>query len=264
MDNVRRIRPEGLRGDESEPGLSPGLGRLVADRRSPIWAQVYTLLRNRIAELRLLPGQNLSEKEISDVLGVSRTPVREAFIRLSEEGLVDIYPQYGTFVAPVRIPALMDAQFIRDSLECSIVKELAKRPDATLIAKAEILIAEQLRAVEAGDHSAFYQADEHMHEAFSVACGREGIWRFVQNAKVHVDRVRRLMLTRDLRFRSLVDEHAAILAAIAAGSPSTAAQAMHEHLEGVLHNLPEARMRHPDFFEADEAARRPVRHDRGR
>jgi DNA-binding GntR family transcriptional regulator len=238
------------------------LGEKRIDRRAPIWAQVHALLRDAIARMRLLPGRNLSEQEISLALGVSRTPVREAFIRLSEEGLVDIYPQYGTFVAPIRTAAVLEAQFIRDSLECSIVRRVAERPDDALITEVQDLIAGQLKAVEAGDQRRFYDLDERMHEAFSVACNRQGVWRFIQSAKVHVDRVRHVILPRDLRFRSLVDEHVAILAGIMEGSPAAAAAAMHEHLDGVLRGLPDAQEAYPEYFEQKDARQRPPRQDR--
>lgn len=242
--------------------LAPVLTARRIDRRAPIWAQVYALLRDAIAQMTLLPGRNLSEQDIALALGISRTPVREALIRLSEEGLVDIYPQYGTFVAPIRVPAVMEAQFIRDSLECAIVRKVAERPDDALLEKIDDLIKKQARAVKAGDHQAFYDLDERMHEAFSIAGNREGVWRFIQSAKVHVDRVRRIILPRDLRFGSLIDQHNAILAGISKGSPAAAAAAMHEHLDGVLRGLPQAQAAFPEYFEQSDAPQRPQRQDR--
>jgi DNA-binding GntR family transcriptional regulator len=81
----------------------------------------------------------------------------------------------------------------------------------------------------------------------------------IQGAKVQVDRVRHLMLPRDLRFRSLVDEHKAIVDAIARRDPDGAVDAMHEHVEGVLRHLDEIRDRYPDYFEHEAARGRPPR-----
>lgn len=225
----------------------------------PIWSQVHGILRGAIASLQLPPGLSLSEKEIAAGLGVSRTPAREAFIRLSEEGLVDIYPQYGTFVSPIRTPAVLEAQFIRDSLECSVARKVAEGAGSAVVSELRALIRSQRRAVKAADQREFYLLDEKMHETLSVACGREGVWRFIQGSKVHLDRLRHLMLPRDLRFRSLVDEHEAIVEAIAGHDPDAAAATMHDHLEGVLRGLDEIRNRYPEYFENRMGRGRPLR-----
>jgi GntR family transcriptional regulator, rspAB operon transcriptional repressor len=248
--------------DQPVADLAKVLGALSFHRQVPIWSQVYDLLRDKIADLSLPPLYALSEKEIALVLGVSRTPAREALIRLSEEGLVDIYPQYGTFVAPIRTESLLSAQFIRESLECSVIRDLAVRAGAAVIADIEALIAEQARAVEAGDHLRFYAYDERMHQAFSVACGHQQVWRFIQGAKVQVDRVRHLALPQELGFRKLVEEHRAILAAIEAHEPDRADAAMREHLQRLIRALPEIQKNYPDYFETTN--QRPLRVERSR
>jgi len=83
------------------------------DRQLPVAMQVFTHLRHLILTLKLQPSQALSEKDLSLRLGVSRTPIREALIRLADEGLVDIFPQRGTLVAPIRVAEVIEAQFIR-------------------------------------------------------------------------------------------------------------------------------------------------------
>jgi GntR family transcriptional regulator, rspAB operon transcriptional repressor len=238
------------------------LGPLAFHRQVPIWSQVYDLLRDKIADLSLPPLYGLSEKEIAQVLSISRTPVREALIRLSEEGLVDIYPQYGTFVSPIRIEGLLSAQFIRESLECSVIRELATRATSAIVVRIGDLIDEQARAVEAGDHRRFYEYDERMHQAFSTASSRQQVWRFIQSAKVQVDRVRHLVLPQELGFRKLVEEHRAILGAIAGGAPERADAAMRTHLQGLVNALPDIQAKYPDYFET--ANQRPLRTDKGR
>ena len=99
---------------------------LALDKNTPVTAQVYSHLRNLILRLHLKPGEALSEQELSVKLGLSRTPVREAFIRLAEEGLVDVYPQRGTLVAPIRIAEVKEAHFIRRLLEFAIVRSAAE------------------------------------------------------------------------------------------------------------------------------------------
>jgi DNA-binding GntR family transcriptional regulator len=212
-------------------------------------AQAYGKLRDDILALDLKPGQSLSEKDIAEHLGISRTPVREAFIRLAEEGLLDVYPQYGTFVAPIRISAVIQAAFIRDSLECSIVRTLAHKRRSAFLDDLHAHIQCQWSAVRAGDDRLFFSEDERMHQSFAEEAGHEPVWRVIDMAKIHVDRVRRLRLPQDLRMRGLVEEHERIAAAIAAQDGEAAAEAMHDHLDGIVRGLAGLARLHPDFFE---------------
>jgi DNA-binding GntR family transcriptional regulator len=258
------IHPRGDRARKTEQavGLGSVLQPMPFDRRTPIWAQVHEAMRERIADLRLPPRLPLSEKEIAAALGISRTPAREALIRLSEEGLVDIYPQYGTFVAPIRLRDLTNAQFIRSSLECSVIAEVAVAATPALVAEIETLIDRQEAAHAAQDLPGFFQLDERMHQAFSIGCDREAVWRFIQGAKVHADRVRHLILPNDLRLRILVEEHRAILAAIRKRSPDQAVAAMKDHLSGLIRRMPDILDSHADYFERDDGALRPTRAER--
>ena len=87
-------------------------------------------LEEDIVAGRLRPGQRLDEAGLAERFGVSRTPIREALLKLAEEGLVDIYPQHGSFVAPIRLTDVYDAQFVRESLECSAISLAAEKIDA--------------------------------------------------------------------------------------------------------------------------------------
>lgn len=214
----------------------------------PIWAQVYDRLRARIAAMNLAPGLALSEKTLAAELRVSRTPVREALIRLSEEGLVDIYPQFGSFVAPIRMSAVLHAQFVRSALECALAEAAAKRGDATAIAAVESIIIGQERAVLASDDTRFFELDEHMHETLALAAGQGSVWPTIQQSKIHLDRVRRLLLPSDLKVRHLVGEHRRILDAIKQGNRKAAAEAMRLHLEGLQAGLQDLSRQHPDLF----------------
>src|SRR5215212_7338843 len=96
-------------------------------RRGPARAHVYATLRDAIVAAQLEPGRQVSENEIAALLGVSRTPVREALQRLREERLVAIVPQLGTFVTHISETAVSDAQFVREALECSAIRSTALR-----------------------------------------------------------------------------------------------------------------------------------------
>jgi GntR family transcriptional regulator, rspAB operon transcriptional repressor len=220
-------------------------------------ARVYAALRARIAALDLPPGSAVSEKEIAEQANSSRTPVREAFLRLAEEGLLDIYPQFGTFVAPIRVPAVLHANFVRDSLECSIVRVVAHRRRTAFLDELQAGLARQWAAIRSGDASGFFNEDERMHRSFAEEAGHEPVWRVIDAAKVHVDRVRRLRLPEDLRIRSLVEEHERIAAALVAQDADAASAAMHDHLDDVVRGLARMSQLYPEYF--DTARGRPSR-----
>jgi DNA-binding GntR family transcriptional regulator len=225
------------------------LGDWASTSRSrPIWAQVYERLRDLIAAMTLAPGLALSEKTLAAELGVSRTPVREALIRLSEDGLIDIYPQFGSFVAPIRMSAVLRAQFVRSALECALAQSAAQRGDMAAIGAVERIIIDQGKAVRASDDAMFFELDERMHEALAVAAGQALVWPIVQQAKTHLDRVRRLLLPGDLKVRHLVGEHQSILEAVKRGDSSGAEAAMRAHLEGLQAGLPALSRQRPDVF----------------
>ena len=96
--------------------------------------QVYEILKQRIVYGELVPGRRISEVEISQDLMVSRQPVREAFLKLRDEGLVEIRPQRGTVVTKISVNAVNDARFIREAIEADIIRLLAEECDPAVVA----------------------------------------------------------------------------------------------------------------------------------
>ena len=131
--------------------------RVVPLRRQTIAAQVRAVLRRDIIAGRLLPRGMLSEQELSQRFGVSRTPIREALIKLAEENLIEIYPQYGSFVAPIKLRDVFDSQFVRESLECSAIERAVERIDAAQIKALSALLQRQRVLHRAGDHDEFFR-----------------------------------------------------------------------------------------------------------
>src|SRR5437868_1302705 len=106
---------------------APASARGRARRSASMGEQVFHTLRSAIVTMRLKPGEALSEQEIARRLHVSRQPVREAFIKLSEDGLVRVVPQRGTFVMKISAQAVTNARFVREAVECAIAREAAAR-----------------------------------------------------------------------------------------------------------------------------------------
>lgn len=209
-------------------------GRFVAERRSTIAQQAYQYLRREIIDGRLVPRAPLSEQDLSQRLGVSRTPVREALIKLADERLVDIYPQLGTFVAPIELTEVYDSQFVRESLECAALADAVERINGHQIATLRRILDDQRARHRAGDLDAFFAADEQMHAFLMEVGGHPAVWGLVENAKSQMDRVRHLIIRRELKLATVIDEHAAVVEAVARRDKDGAIAALQLHLRGLF------------------------------
>jgi GntR family transcriptional regulator, rspAB operon transcriptional repressor len=220
----------------------------------PASRQVYRALRDAIIATTLAPGQRLSENELAERLSVSRTPVREALIRLRDDRFVQIVPQLGTFVTRISLTALADAQFIRESLECAAVRLAAERADADDIAALRGLVLRQAEVSEHGDHERFALLDDEFHAALCELAGHSVAWEVAQRVKGHLNRVRRLSLPQPRYLEEMVSEHGQVLEALEQGDPDAAEAMLRHHLRMVLSALPAIRAQHPDYFDEEETA----------
>ncbi len=232
------------------------LPRLAPARRESIADQVFRTLRSSIVMMRLTPGTALSEQDIAGRLDVSRQPVREAFIKLSEVGLVRVVPQRGTFVVKISAQAVTDARFVREAVECAIARRAAQGLEPGAVDALQRVIAEQRAAAKAADTESFFVADEAFHLGLAGASGCTYAWKVIEEAKAQMDRVRFLSIPDATPMARLIAQHQDILDAIAARRGAAAEQAMREHLQEILRSLPRLARAFPDMFEADGA---PVR-----
>ena len=136
--------------------------------------RVYGLLRRRIRELALPPGAPLRKEEIALELGVSKAPVSEAIARLADEGLVEVFPQHGSFVAPIRPAAVRESLFVRTGLETEAMRRLAPAVDAGLMARLDDNLSRQAAMLAAGDLAGFHDLDEALHAMLFAAVG--SVW----------------------------------------------------------------------------------------
>jgi DNA-binding GntR family transcriptional regulator len=212
-------------------------------------AKIYSDLRAELVSMQRRPGEVISEAEIALSYGVSRTPVREAILKLSDEGLLEIFPQSGIFVARIPIAALPEAILIRKALEATTAQLAAERAAPSQILTLHSILERQREANAARESDAFHRADEMFHAAIAEVAGYPGIWTLIQQVKVHVDRYRRLTLPQQGRITRVIAEHEAILAAIEAHDPAGARIAMEIHLESLLGNLSATQNINPEFFD---------------
>lgn len=199
--------------------------------------RVYRDLRRRIRELVLPPGAPLRKEEIALELGVSRAPVSEAIARLADEALVDVFPQHGSFVAPIRAGDVRESLFIRTALEVEAIRRVAQKADSALVAMLEENLAAEAAALQADDLQAFYELDEALHALIFGSLDAPRALRLLDAARAPLDRPRRLGLPEAGRPEATLAEHRRLVDAIAAGDPELAAAAMRAHLAQVARSV---------------------------
>jgi DNA-binding GntR family transcriptional regulator len=215
--------------------------------------QVYDVLRGLIVSLRLPPGERVSDAAWARDLGVSRTPVREAVLQLADEGLVDVVPQHGTFVARISSAAVLEAQFVREALEIAALRAAVGRLPAGFEERIQANLAEQRRAGGRGAEG-FYALDQAFHRLLLDASGHPEVWRIAHRSRAHLDRVRQLSLPDPDVISGLVGEHELIAERLLAGDGEGAETALRDHLQLVAVKLPELIEQHPEYFEREPVA----------
>lgn len=209
--------------------------------------QITTVLRDLIVHNTILPGERLSEAEISQHFGVSRQPVREAFIKLAEEGLLEIRPQRGSFVRKVSLEAVLDAQFVREAVEADIIKLCAKAPRPGLVEELREQLDAQRECLVGGGEK-FVPLDDLFHRTLAEAAGHPNAWAVIEGQKSQLDRVRHFA-TAQFPLQHLVDQHAAVVDAIEKRDVTAAEAAMRTHLRRILSDLPAIREKFGAYFE---------------
>jgi DNA-binding GntR family transcriptional regulator len=197
--------------------------------------RVYSYLRRRIRDLAIPPGTALRKNEIALECGVSRAPVSEAIARLSAEGLIDVYPQSGSFVSPIRPKDVRESMFIRTGLEVEAVRCVARVADPALLQRLEANIEAQAEALSSTPLNAakYDDLDEEFHAMIIAALHSPRARHLLESARVLLDRPRYLALPENQRPQDTFAEHRRIVDAISTGDPELAAAAMRVHLSNV-------------------------------
>ncbi|HVK23126.1 MAG TPA: GntR family transcriptional regulator [Actinokineospora sp.] len=238
---------------ELDPFGSKGVTALTPIDSAPArWRKVdrvYDELISAIRDLRLPPGSPVSESDLAQRLGVSRTPIREAITRLAAQGLLHVVPQIGTSVALIKLPEVEEAAFIRCSLEVSAFRRACARPRD--VAELRRILERQRAAVEAHDPERFFATDEELHREIFRLSGYPNVWNVVLGSKVQLDRVRRLYTAHAVRSPMLFDEHTRIVDLLEAGDVENGVELVATHTNRVNLLAPGLKAEHPAFFAED-------------
>ena len=200
----------------------------------------YRAIRQKILDNVWAPGYQALEQALALELGMSRTPVREAGIRLANEGLVEVVPRHGIRVLPVSPSDMREIYEILSSLESAAAELVARsRPSAGALAPLERASRDMEMALKREDLDAWAEADERFHRQLVQMCGNAKLAAIVANFWDRAHRAR--MVTLRLRPRPVhsTREHLAIVAAIRKGDAGRAGALFRAHRERASKELSE-------------------------
>jgi GntR family transcriptional regulator, rspAB operon transcriptional repressor len=210
--------------------------------------KVYQTLRHAILSLAYRPGEILRKPDICAALGVSRSPVADAVARLQAEGLVDVVPQAGTFVARFSMQEIREGAFLREAIEVAAIERVATLITDDQLQRLRRNLTVQAALVADGDTPGFYEADADLHEMLLSFTGFPRLAQVSETAWAHVNRARQLILPVPGRVQATLAEHAAIIAALEARDPVAARDAIRSHLRQLLSYLEPLERDRPDLF----------------
>jgi DNA-binding GntR family transcriptional regulator len=209
---------------------------------------VYKALRGSIIDLNLAPGTAISEKEISLLFNVSRTPVREAFIHLSKEGLVRVIPQKETQVSFIDSRRVEQEFFLRESLETAALEIVLRKDNSAYFEEMEHLINLQSAALEKKAYREFIDFDDRFHRILFQAAGQELSWEVLSCMSGHYHRARMLSIRLEGIAGEKVEQHRQILRGLKEKNPEKVRQTLYFHMHNLVTEEKILRARFPDFF----------------
>jgi len=222
----------------------------VTARRSKETARDYAFrtLRKNIVMLKLVPGSMVSEKELADEMGISRTPTREALIELSKSQIVDIFPQKGSYISKIDYSLVDEARFMRLTLENAVVELVCELANEEDLNELEHNISLQKFYVDSDSIGKFFQMDNDFHEKLFIIANKTQVYHLMDSMMIHFDRVRMLRLHTDKEVKELLDDHKEILSAIRRRDKKEASELMTKHLSRYKVDEELIRKDHPDYF----------------
>jgi DNA-binding GntR family transcriptional regulator len=199
--------------------------------------RAYDYTKQRILDGEYAQGRLIGEGDVSDAVGVSRTPVREAFLRLEAEGLLHLYPKRGALVVPISAADVEDVMETRLLIERFAIRRVIDL-DLDLSERLGAAIADQQRHAEAGDAVAFVDADREFHRVFVAATGNAIVLRTHDSLRDQQNRMGLAALSDGAeRMNRILEQHREIVAAVDRRDAAEAEALIERHLDETLRLL---------------------------
>lgn len=214
--------------------MSPALPSLKVQRPTATLRELaLEKMRTAILDAHFQPGERLVERSLCEILGVSRTVVREVLRHLETEGLVDSIPNQGPIVAILDFDTAAEIYEIRALLEGEAAMACAQHADEPLVADLATCIDQIQQAFEAQDHQAVKVLTSEFYERMFIAGKKHVAWEILQTLMARINRLRALTIASDDRGHQAVEEMHAILASIETGNGVAARKAAIAHVHRV-------------------------------
>lgn len=221
---------------------------LIKQSSFNIGDSVYYTLRKNIMSLNLKPGEELSIKDISDRWDVSRSPVRDALIKLGKEGLVEIIPQKGTTVSKIDIKRVQEERFLRESLEEKAMRLFIPVVSDSNIAQLNYFIEMQKVSLKSNDFENFIEFDDEFHSLFFKSIERNMCWDIIQSMSGHYKRIRLMSLWDSDILTKVVSQHEDIVKFIREKDTENTIELLLRHLVKISNEEAEMVKKYPEYF----------------
>lgn len=222
--------------------------------RKSVQERVYRILRQEIMDFTIKPGTLLSAKDvsvrISEQVGISisRTPVREAFIRLAKEGLLNIEPQYGTIVSLIDLSSVHQERFVRATLERANLEPFIETAQPDDYRRLWEKVAEQVEAIDREDYVGFTNLDNLFHRIFFSVTGNLLCIKLLSEYGGHYDRIRMMTTWNSSDVHSTILQHKELLTRLENGNLEGALRTLTHHLTKLNQEEIELTARFPNYF----------------
>lgn len=211
---------------------APVNGTFALPGRPLMKVQAYNEIKKFIQQGDLSPGSFLAERQLADRLGMSKTPIRAALVRLEAEGFVTISPQQGIIIRDLSVHEIADMYEIRAALETFVARGVAGKLTPEQVARLQANLKDQEALPEGGDVARGVALDADFHMMFCEFLGNREILGVMSHLREKIGRViAQVFQINPGRVRTSYDEHRAIADAVIAGDGATAARLVEEHLE---------------------------------
>lgn len=221
-------------------------------RNNTVNNAVYQELKKGIMTLHLIPGTEMSTQEIATKLQVSRTPVREAFIQLQKEGLVEAIPQKGTKVSRINIKRVAQERFLRESLELAVIGPFLKKVEASDFQKLRDNIQEQRVCYKEKNYAEFVQCDNKFHKMLFDVAEQQLSWELISNYNGHYDRLRILTIQNDDTITGTINQHEKIVDLVEQRNVDIVYEEVKNHVQKILREKENLIQLYPDYFISGE------------
>mgnify|MGYP000870584754 FL=1 len=200
---------------------------------SSVQEMVYRTLRDKIVSMELKPGTIISTQEIADSMSVSRTPVREAFIRLQREELLDVAPQRSTMVSKINMDRVYQERFIREALEIEAMQKFVEVATAESLNRMRRNIEKQYAAIAEQRYIDFLELDNAFHQAAFTETHEDLGRSIVQQMNGHYDRIRLISAWEGQIVSAAMQEHERYVDYIERKDTARARKLLRTHLQAL-------------------------------